>query len=87
MSSGKFYKIVYGFNADYYLPITEDELHKAYVLAMEGGKGVFEKGFLQNRGKDIFRIQEDWHTARGWNKGWEMTNEDYEDIKTLSQAY
>ena len=32
----KYYKIVYGYGLDEYLPITEQELHKAIVLFLEG---------------------------------------------------
>lgn len=83
----KYYKIVYGFNQDDCLSITEDELHKAFVIAMEGGKATFKAGFFQNRGNDVLRIVEDWHTAKGWNKTWKMGNEDYEDIRRLETSY
>lgn len=84
----KHYKIVHGFNDNLqYFPITGDELHKAFVMAMEGGKGVFEGGFFNNRGNDILRIIPDWHTQKGWNKGYEMNELDYEDIKPLEESY
>ena len=82
----KYYKIVYGYGLDEYLPITEQELHKAIVLFLEGnGRGVFESGAV--RGQDIMRIVEDWHRVRGWNKGWKMTPDDYEDIQPLTDGY
>ena len=87
MSIGKFYKIVYGYGEGDYIPIQAEELHKAFVLAMEGGKAVFEAGFLQNRGNDIFRIQEDWHTAKGWNKSHKMDDFDWADVKPLQEDY
>lgn len=84
----KYYKIVYGFNDELnYFPITGNELHKAFVIAMEGGKSVFENGFFNNRGNDILRIVPDWHTAKGWNKGYELNSLDYEDIKPLEESY
>lgn len=84
----KYYKIVHGFNDDLqYFPITSDELHKAYVIAMEGGKAIFENGFFNNRGNDILRIVPDWHTAKGWNKGYTMEALDFEDIKPLEEDY
>lgn len=89
MSTGKkYYKIVYGFDENLnYLPINSDELHKAFVLAIEGGKGVFEEGFLNNRGNDILRIVPDWHRAKGWNKGYEMNSDDFVDIRPLEESY
>lgn len=83
----RFYKIVYGFNEDDYLSITSDELHKAQVIAIEGGKAIFEDGFYNNRGNDVMRIIPDWHRVRGWNKGYKMTVLDHEDIKSLIEPY
>ena len=83
----KFYKIVFGFNEDDYLSITSDELHKAQVIAIEGGKAIFEQGFFNNRGNDVMRIVPDWHRVRGWNKGHKMTPFDYDDINNLVEPY
>ena len=54
---------------------------------MEGGKAMFNEGFLNNRGMDILRIIPDWHRAKRWNKGHEMQLEDYEDIKPIEESY
>lgn len=83
----KYYKIVFGFNEDDYLSITSDELHKAQVIAIEGGKAIFEAGFFNNRGNDVMRIVPDWHRVRGWNKGYKMTALDHEDIEPLVEDY
>ncbi len=83
----KYYKLVFGFNEDDYLSITSDELHKAQVIAIEGGKAIFEAGFFNNRGNDVMRIVPDWHRVRGWNKGYKMTELDHEDIKELVEPY
>lgn len=84
----KYYKIVHGFDDNLqYFPITSDELHKAYVIAMQGGKAIFENGFFNNRGNDIIRIIPDWHRERGWNKGYKMEAADYQDVKELEEPY
>lgn len=83
----KYYKIVYGFNEYDYLSITSDELHKAQVIAIEGGKAIFEEGFYNNRGNDVMRIVPDWHRVRGWNKGHKMTPLDHEDVENLVEPY
>lgn len=84
----KYYKIVHGFNDNLqYFPITSDELHKAFVIAMEGGKAIFENGFFNNRSNDILRIVPDWHKVKNWNKGYEMTALDFEDVKPLEESY
>ncbi len=52
---------------------------------MEGGRAVFDAGAV--RGNDIMRIVPDWHAEKGWNRGYKMTPEDYEDIKPLEKGY
>lgn len=83
----KYYKIVYGYNEGDYLPITSDELHKAQILAIEGGSAIFEAGFFNNRGNDVMRIVPDWHRVRGWNRGYKMETLDYEDVQPLIESY
>jgi len=83
----KFYKIVFGFNEGDYLPIMGEELHKAQVIAIQGGKATFKAGFFNNRGNDVMRIVPDWHKARGWNKGHKMDEFDYKDIEPLQEDY
>lgn len=83
----KYFKIVYGYNEGDYLPITADELHKAFVVAMKGGSANFEAGFYRDRGKDTMRITEDWHRIMGWNRGYKMVEEDYAEIRPLKEKY
>lgn len=83
----KYYKIVYGFNEGDYFPITSNELHKALIMAIDGGGATFEAGYFNNRGKDIMRIEPDWHRVRGWNRGYKMEVLDFEDIRPLEESY
>ncbi len=85
MSIGNYWKVVFGYNESDYISIYKDELAKAIVLFMEGGKAVFEEGAI--RGQDITRIVPDWHTEKGWNKGWKMTPNDYDHISQLERPY
>lgn len=82
----KYYKIVFGYGQDDSLPITQDELPKAFALFMEGkGRGLFTEGAI--RAQDIQRIVPDWHTAKGWNKGYKMTPEDWKEVYHLEEPY
>lgn len=83
----KYFKVKYGFDETQYAEITSDELPKAYgmFLAQEGN-GIFKDG-TAIRAKDIIRIEPNWHKVRGWNRGWKMTLDDYEDIKPLERGY
>lgn len=82
----KKYKIVYGYNEGDYIAIDENELPRACALFREGiGRGFFNGGAV--RGQDIMRIVPDWHAEKGWNRGYKMMPEDYEDIKPLEKSY
>lgn len=84
----KYYKIIFGFGEADYIEITADELHKAYVCAMDNRKGVFSGGFVDNTsGGYIKRIAPDWHRAMGWNKGAKLTADDYREIRHIEKPY
>ncbi len=83
----KYFKVKYGFDETQYCQITSEELPKAYGMFLsQEGNGIFSDG-TAIRAKDIIRIEPDWHKVRGWNKGWKMELEDYEDIKPLERSY
>lgn len=82
----KYFKIIYGYNESDYITITENELPKAIWLFKQGtNRAVFENGAV--RGQDIMRIVPDWHSVMGWNKGWKMTPDEFNDIKHLEKPY
>jgi hypothetical protein len=86
MSTGKkYFKVVYGFNEADYVPINENELVKSLFAFANGGKLMLEQGAI--RGQDIHRIVPDWHAEKGWNRGYKMMPEDYEDIRPLEKTY
>lgn len=83
----KFYKIKFGYGELDYCEITDQELPKAYGMFLtQEGNGIFSDG-TAIRARDIIRIEPNWHKVRGWNKGWKMTLDDYEDIKSLERPY
>ena len=75
----KYFKIKVGYGENEYVPIDEDELETALFVFLTEGKGIFKNGVV--RGKDIIGITEDWHKAMGWNKGYELSADDWIDIK------
>lgn len=83
----KYYKIVFGYNDGDYFSITSEELHKAQMIAVQGGSANFENGFFNNRGNDIMRIVPDWHRVKGWNKTYKMDDFDYAEIRPLEEQY
>lgn len=83
----KYYKVKLGFKESQYLSITQEELPKALMMFLtQTGRGVFSDGNAI-RASDILRIEPDWHKEMGWNKGWEMTPDDYAEVRPFEKAY
>ncbi len=81
-----YFKIVYGFRADEYVECNQKELPKAYAIFLEGkGRAIINGTAI--RGEDIKRIEEDWIKEMGWNKGYQMTPEDHDEIVPLRDKY
>lgn len=82
----KHYKIVIGFREDEYIPISGDELPKAWALFIEAtGRGVFTHGGV--RGQDIRMITPDWNAALGFNRGYRLTSDDYILVANIEKEY
>lgn len=74
------YKIVYGFEADNYLPIDADELEKAQYAHMTQSRAIFKAGSGDFTKSGIF-IQPDFNAAMGWTRGYKLTADDYVEIE------
>lgn len=79
------FKIKTGYRDDEFIPITEDELQTALHCFLTDSKGVFKNGVV--RGKDIIGIMENWHKEMGWNQGYKLLPEDFEEIKNKCGHY
>ena len=75
------YKVVYGFNKGEHWRIEEDELEK-FLYAQRLEKVVATKG-KQINGRNILRIEEDWHYYTGWN--YDYVPSDAEDRKQIER--
>ena len=58
--------------------VPAEEAHKAYYLWNTHQKGTFNNG-LAIKGEDIERIEPDLVGSMGWNQGYKMLSEDYEE--------
>lgn len=74
----RFYKIVFGYDAEDIIRIDETELKKALYVHLTGKKGVFSEGTVS--GERIIAIQPDYHRAMGWNLGHKLDAEDYREL-------
>ena len=75
----KYFKIKIGYEEDAYISIDQSELESALYVFLSDSKGIFKSGVV--RGKDIISISEDWHKEMGWNKGYQMNEDDWADLE------
>lgn len=84
MSSRKYFKVWCGYEK--FLRIDEDELPRALAAQITGKVVTLAEG--QVRGSSITMIEPDFHRAMGWNDGYKLQPEDYQDIRrTLGDSY
>ena len=74
----KYFKIIWGYDEEDMLPIDETELDKAMQCFIQKRDGVFKSGPI--KGDRVITVQEDWHRAMGWNRGYKLGPEDYAEI-------
>lgn len=72
------YKVVFGFDAEDYVPISAEELEKAIWAHMRGKNVAFEQGSIS--GERIVAVQPDYHSAMGWNRGYTLGADDYAEL-------
>lgn len=76
----KYYKILRGYGAEDFIQIDETELEKAYGAFLLKKDGIYSGGAV--RGSEIISIQPDYHRIMGWNRGYKLQPEDYEELKS-----
>jgi len=83
----KFYKVVWGFDAEDYVPIDESELEKAIYAHATGKTAIFSEGSIS--GSKIIAIQPDYHRAMGWSPGWKLGADDFNELadKGIDRAH
>lgn len=74
----RYYKIVFGYDAEDYIQIDETELKKAYYAFLTKKDATYSGGAV--RGSQIVAIQPDYHRAMGWNRGWKLGPDDYAQL-------
>lgn len=83
----KYFKIVYGYNDNQSTTVGLEEVPKAYHLFIKGeGRAIFDNG-VALQGKDIMRIEPDWHATMGWNKTHKMDDDDWNEVKPLQNRF
>jgi len=75
----RYYKIVYGYEPDNYIPIEQDELEKAIYAHLTLARAAFRNGSVDFSRGGIM-IQPDFAAAMGWTRGYKITGEDFAEI-------
>jgi hypothetical protein len=74
-------KIITGFREDQYYTIDAEEAHKAYYLFLNPQKrGIFSNG-VAVIGQNIQGIEPDFIATMDWNKNYELTPFDWNEIR------
>lgn len=75
-----YYKIVYGFEPDNYIPIDGDELEKAIYAHLSLARAAFRQGSVDFSRGGIM-IQPDFNAAMGWTRGYKLGPDDFAELE------
>ena len=81
----RYFKIKTGFKDEDFISIDETELEAAMYAFMTDSKVICKNGMVH--GRNIISITEDWHKEFGWNYGYKLLPEDFEEINTKATHY
>lgn len=73
-----YFKVKIGYGNEDFISITKDELEKAHYAFLKDAKVVFNQGVAH--GKNIISISPDYHRMFGWNYGYKMQPEDFDEV-------
>lgn len=73
-----FYKIIRGYDAENYIPIDASEVQKAYYCFLQKKDSIFSGGAI--KGSEIVMISPDFHRIMGWNRGYKLGVDDFEEL-------
>lgn len=74
----KYFKVKFGFGADDFLSVDENELPMALRAHISGKKGMFKEGSIS--GDKIIAIIPDFNRALGYNRDYILKGEDYNEL-------
>lgn len=79
----KYYRVKFGYRNDEFISVDENELPMAVRSHISGKKGIFREGTIS--GDKIIAITPDYQRAMGWNRDYQLTGEDYDEIGPSKQ--
>lgn len=74
----KHFKVKFGYGANDFYSIPETELDKALRAQINGTIFVCEEGTIA--GNNIMAIHPDYNTLMGYNRDYQLTGEDYQEV-------
>jgi hypothetical protein len=81
----RYLKVKTGFKDEDFISITENELETAMYAFLTDSKAVLNNGAVN--GRNIMSITEDWHREFGWNYGYKLLPEDFQQINAEGGHY
>lgn len=75
-------KIITGFRKDQEHSIDAQEAHKAYYAFTHPKVDVVFSNGIAVRGEDIRQIAPDYNATMGWNQTYQLTNDDWNELKS-----
>lgn len=79
----KYYRVKTGYGKDDFISVDETELPMAVRAQISGRVAVFKGGTAA--GNNIMTIIPDYQRAMGWNRDYQLTGEDYDEIGPTKQ--
>lgn len=76
----KYYRVKWGYGRDDFYSVDETELSKAIRAQVNGTVVAFNEGTIS--GNNIIAILPDLNRLKGYNRDYQLTGEDYEEIGT-----
>lgn len=74
----KYFRVKYGYGVDDFYSIPESDLPKALRAQISGAVAVFDAGTIA--GNSIIAIMPDLNRVMGYNRDYQLTGEDYDQI-------
>lgn len=74
----KYFKVKTGYDVNDFISVDETELASAIRAQVTGKVAIFNAGTVS--GNNIIGIVPDFNRLMGWNRGYVMTGEDYNEI-------
>lgn len=79
----KYFRVKYGYGKDEFYSVDETEVPKAIKAQVDGSVFICSEGTIA--GNNIMAVQPDYNRLLGFNRDYQLTGEDYQEIEHRHQ--